>query len=233
MNRTRKIRVVIADDHDIYRDGLQLLLSKDPSISVIGEAVNGQSLLTLLGQLEADVALIDIRMPVLDGISAISNVARQYPAVRTVALSMYNTEQTILNALEAGALGYIIKNAQKGEIIEGVKAVYRRQPYYCEFTSQLLIRMVAGSDLNRNRNKQQILLSPKDKEIIRLICEERSSREIAGALSMNIRTVEGQRVKLMEKMNVKTAVGVAIYAYSHDLYPDSWETNIVGESGDK
>ncbi len=218
MSEIKQIRVIIADDHDIYRDGLQLLLSKDPSILVVGEAENGKRLLELVPQVQPDIIVTDLRMPILDGVAAITLITRDYPAVKTIALSTFDSEHLIVEALEAGALGYIIKNAQKGEITDAIQTVAAGHPYYCKSTSVRLVKMISNSHFNPYKIKEGHLFSDKDKEIIKLICEEKSNKEIGEVMFMSTRTIEGIRSRILEKMNVKTAAGIAIYAIKNALY---------------
>jgi two-component system response regulator NreC len=218
MSEPKQIRVLIADDHDVYRDGLQLLLSKDPGIRVIGEAANGKLLLEQVAQLQPDIVVTDLRMPVMDGVGAIQEMARLHPNIKAIALSTFDSEHLIVEALEAGALGYIIKNAQKGEIIDAINTVFENHPYYCKSTSVRLVKMISNSKFNPYKLREKELFSDKDKEIIRLICEEKSNKEIADAIFIGIRTVEGLRSRIMEKMKVRTPAGIAIYAIKNAIY---------------
>ena len=218
MDKLPKIKVIIADDHDIYRDGLLMLLSRDAEIEVIAEANNGQSLIELCASLKPDIVLTDLRMPILDGIEAIKVLSSKSPKVPCIAISTFDSDQLIVNALEAGASGYIIKNSQKGEIIEAIKTVMNGQPYYCQSSSQRLVKLITNSHYNPYTNKSINTFTEKEMSIIKLICEEKSSKEIGEVLFMSSRTVEGIRAKILEKMNVKTAAGVAIYAIKNDLF---------------
>jgi len=218
MNQTSQIRVIIADDHDVYRDGLQLLLSKDPAIDVVAEAENGKALLDLINRIEADVIVTDLRMPILDGVTAIKEIRSLHKELRCIALSTFDSEHLIVEALEAGAMGYIIKNAQKGEIIDAIKTVYDNEPYYCQSTSAHLVKRISLSSFNPYTLRQKELFTDKEIDIIRLICAEKSSKEIGEAIFMSPRTVEGLRAKILEKMKVKTSAGVAIYAIKNALY---------------
>lgn len=218
METSPHIRVIIADDHDIYRDGLQLLLSKDPEIKIVGETDNGEKLVSLAKQYRPDVILTDLRMPVMDGTRAIKEIHHFDPTIRIIALSSFDNEQMIVDALEAGALGYIVKNAQKGEIFEAVKTVYSFMPYYCKTTSIRLVKLISQSSFDPHKNQKPDMLSPKEKEIIRLICEEKTSKEIGDTLFMSVRTVESWRRKIAEKINAKTAVGITIYAIRNSIY---------------
>jgi DNA-binding NarL/FixJ family response regulator len=218
MNNLFKIKVIIADDHDIYRDGLLMLLSRDPNIEVIAEANNGKTLIELCNKLQTDIVLTDLRMPNFDGIEAIKELSSYIPKIPCIALSTFDSDQLIVTALEAGASGYIIKNSQKGEIIDAIKTVMSGQPYYCQSSSQRLVNLIKKSHYNPYTNKSINSFTEKELSIIKLICEEKSSKEIGEILFMSGRTVEGIRAKILEKMSVKTAAGVAIYAIKNNLF---------------
>ena len=218
MEQTTKISVIIADDHDVYRDGLLMLLSKDTMINVAGDAANGKQLVRLYKELRPDIVLTDLRMPELDGITAIREIMQLQPGAKIIALSTFDSDTMVTDALEAGAMGYIVKNAERGEITEAIRMVYTGNPYYCKTTSNRLIRLIAKSDFNPYKVPGLKLFSDKEREIIKLICEEKTSKEIGEALYMSPRTVEGHRTRILEKMNVKTTAGIAIYALKNGLY---------------
>lgn len=214
----KKIKVIIADDHDVYRDGLRMLLSKEPGIEVIGEASDGRKLVEQVKQLRPEVALTDLKMPVVDGIKAIKEMHDCRLPVKCIAISTYDTDKLIVEALEAGAVGYIIKNAEKGEIIEAIKTVYEGHPYYCNSTSSRLVRKISKSKFNPYTKGTLDLFSEREKEIIKLICLEKTSEEIGKILFMSARTVQGFRARILAKMNVKTVAGIVIYAIKNGLY---------------
>lgn len=218
MTTSLPIRVIIADDHDIYRDGLQLLLSKNPEIQIVGEADNGEKLVLMAKHHKPDIILTDLRMPLMDGIKAIKEINNFDTTIRIIALSSFDSEQMIVDALEAGALGYIVKNAQKGEIFEAIKTVHTFLPYYCKTTSIRLVKLISQSKFNPHKNQKKDILSQKEKEMIRLICEEKTSKEIGKTLFMSVRTVESWRRKISEKINAKTAVGITLFAIRNSIY---------------
>lgn len=221
MEQLLPIRVLIADDHDIFRDGLSLLLMKEPTIELVGDAANGNRLIQMAKELHPDIILTDLKMPEIDGIEAVKTIKEQLPAIKTIALSSFDSDAMVIDALEAGAMGYIIKNADRGEIIDAIRMVFTGSPYYCKTTSSRLVKLIARSEFNPYKTDAPKLFSDKEKDIIRLICEEKTSKEIGELLFMSSRTVEGHRVKILEKMNVKTTAGVAIYAIKNGLYnPD-------------
>lgn len=212
-----RIQLIIADDHEVYRDGLKTLLDKSPDLQVIGEASNGMELVSLCHLKVPDVILTDIMMPVMDGVEATSVITKNFPSIRVIALSMFNQDNLILDMLNAGAMGYLIKNAHKDEILEAIKSVYRNTPYYCKSTSIKLARLIGVSQFGSNA-KNKVFFSQKERDIIRLICEEKTSKEIGDELHLSMRTVEEYRQRLKDKMEVKGTTGIVIYAIKNDLY---------------
>lgn len=218
MEISTPIRVAIADDHHIFRDGLAFLLNKEPLVELVGEAPDGRRLVQIVRDLNPDIILTDLRMPEMDGIAAIKSIIGKNKDAKIIALSTFDSDTMVIEALEAGAMGYIVKNADRGEIMEAIRMVYTGSPYYCKTTSNRLIRLIAKSEFNPYKKTGVKLFSDKEKEVIRMICEEKTSKEIAEKLFLSVRTVEGQRVKILEKMNVKTTAGIAIYAIKNGLY---------------
>ncbi len=211
------IRLVIADDHEVYRDGLRTLLEKSSNIEVVAEASNGQELIEQCKQFQPDIALTDIMMPSMDGIEATISLSKQMPSLRIIALSMYNQDGLILDMLTAGAMGYLIKNASKAEILEAIQSVHRGVPYYCKTTSMKLAKLIGTSRFG-SKTKEKSSFNAKELEVIRMICEEKTSKEIADKLCVSPRTVEEYRDRIREKMNVKSSAGIVIYAIRNDLY---------------
>jgi DNA-binding NarL/FixJ family response regulator len=214
---TEKIRLVIADDHVLIRDGLRMLLDMDEDIEIVAEASDGKDLVQMASQCSPDVVITDLMMPGMSGIQAIREMYLT-GFRRIIALSFYESEPLIVEALEAGALGYIAKNARRGEIIEAIKTVYKFHPYYSQSTSSRLVRLISNSNFNPYIRSAPVLFSEKEKEIIRLICQEKSSEEISQVLLTSKRTVDGMRAKILSKMNVRTVAGVAIYAIKNAIY---------------
>jgi DNA-binding NarL/FixJ family response regulator len=212
-----RIQLLIADDHEVYRDGLKHLVEKSPGLEVIGEAANGRELIAMCQQKLPDVILTDIMMPVIDGIEAAAAITKEFPTVRVIALSMFNQDNLIMDMLNAGAIGYLIKNAHKTEIIDAIHSVYRYNPYYCKSTSMKLARLIGGSQFGP-KAKEKIFFSQKEKDIIRLICEEKTSKEIGDDLHLSMRTVEEYRQRIKDKMDVKGTTGIVIYAIKNDLF---------------
>lgn len=211
------IRLVIADDHEIFRDGLALMLSKQQDILLAGQASNGRELLELAATLQPDVVMTDIKMPVMDGIEATRHLLERHPDLKIIALSMFDEENLIVDMLEAGAKGYLLKNADKQEILDAINQVYEDKTYYCRHTSARLASMIVSSKFNPHKKSEPASFNDREKEIIRMICQQCTNQEIGDKLFLSKRTVEGYRTKILEKMNVKNTAGVVIFALRHHI----------------
>lgn len=212
------IRIIIADDHEIFRDGLKLMLQKQPDIELLAEAEDGKELIEKTISLKPDVIITDVKMPRMDGASATRYLAEHHPEIGIIALTMFDEEEQIIEMLEAGAKGYLLKNADKEEIKDAIQSVYDQTPYYCKHTSHRLAQMVAKSKFNPYRNKVKTEFTDREKEIIGYICDGITNKEIGEKIFLSVRTVEGIRLKIMEKMNVKNTAGIIIYAIKNGHY---------------
>jgi DNA-binding NarL/FixJ family response regulator len=215
---TGDIRVVMADDHEIFRDGFRLMMSRAADIKLVGEAANGRQLLDLVAAHQPQVVITDIKMPVMDGIEATRKIKELFPDTGVIGLSMFDEEDLIIEMLEAGALGYLVKNAEKDEVLEAIKTVYQQEPFYCKQTSTKLAQLIAKSKYNHRQAKNRVEFGEKEIEIIILICKEFTNKEIADQLFLSVRTVEGYRQKLQEKMQVKNSIGIVIYAIQNGIF---------------
>ena len=219
MKSSTPIRIVLADDHEIFRDGFKAMIKKQPSVALIGEASNGEELVKITRELKPDVVVTDIKMPKMDGLQATKILSAEFPEIGIVALSMIDEENLIIDIMEAGAKGYLLKNAHKNEIIEAIKSVNEDHIYYCNGTSAKLTRMIAKSDKIPFKKKYaKPDLSQKEIEVIHLICQEKTNKEIADELHLSIRTIEGYRDRIFEKIGAKNSAGVVIYAIRNKIY---------------
>ncbi|MBI3720218.1 MAG: response regulator transcription factor [Sphingobacteriales bacterium] len=212
------IKIILADDHEIFRDGFTVMMKKQTGIELVAEARNGEQLLSLVARHLPDVVLTDIKMPDMDGIEATRIITAEYPQVGIIALSMFDDDNLIIDMLEAGAKGYLLKNAQKKEIIEAIKTVNRNEPYYCNNTSQKLARLIAQSHFHEGKPVKNAGFTQRELEIIQLICNQNSNKEISEELHLSVRTIEGYREQILEKTNAKNTVGIVIYAIRHHIY---------------
>jgi DNA-binding NarL/FixJ family response regulator len=207
-----KIRLGIADDHKIFRNGLKATLEDNPDFDLIVEASNGKQLIAQLATNVPDVILMDIKMPEMDGIQTTAEVKQRYPGVKVLALSMFNEDKYIVDMMKAGASGYLLKNAEPEEIIEAISTVYHKDYYFNEHLSVTLIKQLAGNSPAGNAAMSLADFNEREIEVLRLVCQECSNQEIADKIFLSVRTVEGYRARLFEKTRSKNLVGLVIFA---------------------
>ena len=215
MNQT-EISVLIADNETVFREGLKLLIEAPLTIKIIGEAHNGEILLEKAIALKPDIILTDIDMPVMDGITASKELFKALPEARVIALSSSAKDDLILQMIELGAMGYLLKSAEVAEIKEAIYTVYNRKPYFCKSVTAKLTDIVARNyklPLQNNR-----MFSEREQQIIQLICKEFTSKGIAETLHLSKRTVEGHRTRIMAKIGAKSIAGIITYAVQHGIY---------------
>ncbi len=200
------ISVIICDDHVIFRKGLRTILNEISDIKVVGEAANGKELLDLLKQTPADVILMDIKMPVMDGIEATRKVSASYPESKIIALSMHEEIGYFNSMTEAGALGYLLKKTNKDELRNAINAVMDNENYFSEEFM---------SNINKNalpKKKSSVKLSDRELEVLELVCKGFSNLEISQQLGLSQRTVDGHKARLFEKTGAKNAPNLVLFA---------------------
>ena len=206
------LNVIIADDHVLFRAGVKTALSLKKDIRIIGEADNGQQLLHLLKHLEPDVILLDIQMPVMDGITALPEIKKLYPGIRIIMLTMHNDHSMISRLMELGANAYLTKNSDSEVIYEAIRTCHTNEYYFNDLTNKALLD---GLRTKRNADtfpSADVKLSDKEKHILKLMCDEKSTKEIADMVALSPRTVEAIRDKLKSKTGVKSMAGLVMYA---------------------
>ncbi len=218
-----KINILLADDHQIIRDGVKALLD-DQTTKVVGEADNGEQVKTLVQQHQVDIVLMDIKMPKCNGIEATSFLKEHYPNVKVLALSMFDDQSYIVNMLDAGAAGYILKNTGQAELMRAIKAIAQGESYYSDQVSSTLLnelikdRHQKAKGDNENSSEPSIeVLTQREKEVLRLIAEENTNKEIAEKLYISPRTVDTHRRNLLQKLNVKNTAGLVKFAIKHNI----------------
>jgi DNA-binding NarL/FixJ family response regulator len=215
------IDVVLADDHKIIRDGIKALLTQDTGIRVVAEAANGSEVLEILSHTPVDVVVIDANMPVMDGFEATRHIHESYPDVRVLMLSMLDHESYISKGIEAGALGYILKNTGKEEIIHAIQMVAGGHRFICaEISFNLLKKFSTHSNSNKSVSFTDKLpgdLSKREVEVLQLIAEGYTNAEIAEKLFTSKRTVESHRQNLLDKTNSNNTATLIKYAVSQGL----------------
>jgi DNA-binding NarL/FixJ family response regulator len=213
------IRVLLADDHAVVRDGLRFLLESQPDIRVIGDAADGRTAVRLVAQLRPDVALMDIAMPELNGIEATGQIRAACPATRVVILSMHSTTEHIFRALQAGALGYLLKESAGAEVVAAVRTAHAGRRYLsqhiAETTPDLLATVTAGPHARSPLER----LSAREREVLQLVVEGQSSAAIAETLALSPKTVETYRSRLMQKLGIGDLPTLVKFAVEHGLTP--------------
>ncbi len=216
MKGSAPIRIILADDHEIFRDGFAGLFREDEEISLVADARNGVQLLAMIDQFKPDVVLTDIKMPEMDGVTATREIVRRFPTVNVIALSMFDDDAHVVEMLQAGALGYLLKNAHKKEIIEAIHVVHRGEAYYCSETSFRMARLIA-SRLPADK-QARVQFSEKEKEVMQYICREYNNMEISAELHLSVRTIEGYRKSILEKSGARNMIGAVIYAIRQGIF---------------
>ena len=212
------IRIIIADDHELMRKSLPILLKKQDEIEIVDDAENGKELLEKVRQDEPDVVVTDIQMPIMDGIKATKKIKEEFPDVKVLALTMFNEDHLIVDMLEAGAKGYLLKNTTQQELVEAIKAVHNGGTHFCHSTSEKLKNMIVQSKFNPYKLQPKAQLTPREIEVMRLICQQMKNTDIADKMCISVRTVEGYREKIFEKTGSKTLAGITIYAIKNGYY---------------
>ncbi len=208
-----KIRIIIADDHQLFRNGLKILLNSFPDFEVTGEVSNGEEFLKMIKTTPADIALMDINMPLMDGIEATRKALKTCPAISIIALSMYGEEEYYYKMVDAGAKGFILKDSDITEVKEAILTVIKGGSYF----SQELLYHVIQKIKHRENESKTANLSKREKEILFKICEGLSNQEIAGSLFISKRTVDKHRANLLGKTNSKNTASLILFAIRNKL----------------
>ncbi len=211
------IKVAIADDHKIFRKGVILSLRQYTNIKFVQEADNGEELIKGIAESEPEVVLLDLKMPVKDGIETTKYLNKHFPAMRIIILTMYEDERFVGHLMDSGANGYLLKSTDPMEIKKAITDVMRTGFYLNTFVNKVLIKKnYAKQKFNPNLSSE-IVLSEREKEVLNLVCMEYTAQEIAGKMDISARTVEAIKDRLMERFGVKNSVGLVFYAMKNSL----------------
>ncbi|MGC4054687.1 MAG: response regulator transcription factor [Paludibaculum sp.] len=206
------IRVLLADDHKLMRSGLRLLVEQQPEFRVVGEAGDGRQAVALALELKPDVAVLDIGMPELNGIEAAHQITEQLPETAVVMLSMHSDESYVLRALKAGARGYLLKDSAEADLVQAILAVREGKSFFSPAVSQVLLDDYLRKLRKTGAEDSYELLSPREREILQLVAEGKSSKDVANLLNLSVYTVETHRANLMKKLNLKSMPELILYA---------------------
>ena len=209
-----KVRVLLADDHGLVRQGLCLILNRQPDLEVVAQAADGAEAVSLALAEDVDLAVLDVSMPKLTGLQAARRLAEHRPGIRVLILSMHDNEEFFFEALRVGASGYVLKSAADKDLVEACRAAMRGEPFLYPRAVDALIRRYLESD---GRDDRADPLSPRETEVVKLIAEGHTSREIGQVLSISEKTVERHRANILEKLGLRDRVALTRYAVRRGL----------------
>jgi two-component system response regulator NreC len=213
----KQIRILLADDHVVMRRGLRLLLETQPGFCVVGEASDGRKAVELAQSLEPDVVILDIAMPILNGAEAAQRINEMFPKMAIVILSMHSDESYVLRALRAGAKGYLLKDSAESDVIEAIKAVSEGKTFFSPEISRMLVEDYVREIRTRGVDDSYELLSSREREILHLLAQGKSNKEVAALLNLSPYTVETHRRNLQEKLNLHNFAELVLYAVRKGL----------------
>jgi two-component system response regulator NreC len=219
------ISVLIADDHGVLRAGLRALLNSEPEMEVVGEAADGEQTLRLAEELHPDVVLMDLNMPKGDGIYTTRHLKELLPEVNVLILTVHEDDSLLREAIQCGAAGYILKRAVESELITAIQAVARGEMYIHPAMTRALLDQSTAKTLPDQTHSST--LTVREYEVLRLIAQGNSNRQVASLLTISVRTVESHRANLMEKLNLTCRVDLVRYAAQHGMLED-WEPDMSG-----
>jgi DNA-binding NarL/FixJ family response regulator len=213
------IQVLIADDHNMFVDGIESILKGEDHIQVAGKCFDGRAVFDMIKAIDIDVILLDINLPEMSGIEVCKKLTEEYPKIKVLALSMHNDESFVTEILKNGAMGYILKNTGKLELIKAIESVYNGQSYFSDEVTRIIMKSLVkqrqGTKSTGSRPTPKI--SRREKEVLELIVREYTTQEIAGELFISLKTVESHRRSLLTKLNVRNTAGLVRVALENDL----------------
>jgi DNA-binding NarL/FixJ family response regulator len=214
-----KINVVLADDHVLVRNGIKAMLESDTQIDVIGEASNGAEALESAKALKPDILILDIRMPQMTGLEAAAKLKDYAPGTKAMILSMHDSEEYVLQALDAGAFGYLLKDTDKAEFLKAVKQIHTGNKYFSGAVSNVLANQLLNtkSFTPKTFAEDPYHLTRREKEILRMIIDGKGNKDIADSLDKSVRTIETHRFNIMKKMEVTNAIDMVNKAVKENL----------------
>jgi DNA-binding NarL/FixJ family response regulator len=211
------IKYAIADDHNLFRKGIIAVLEDSPGFQLVLEAQNGRELLNNINKAKPDIILLDLRMPEMDGIEATVEIRKQNEDVKIIIVTMLDDEKYVIHLMEVGANGYLLKNAEPEEIKAAITTAYENGYYFNDFVNKALLKRVVHKNQLKPVFNNDIELSSREIEVLKLICNEQTANEISKLIFLSPRTVEGIRTKLLEKIGVKNTAGLVMYAVKNKI----------------
>lgn len=215
---SQDIKIVLVDDEELFRKGLAFILGREPNFSILHEASNGQELISFLRSTEVlpDIVITDLKMPVVNGVEATKIIHREFPDMKIIALTSYDTKSFVANMIDIGAVSYMLKNASPTELVFTLNEVASKGFYYSDYVRKVIKEVVlSGSKLKSPLDKS--LLSDRELEVLQLICQQKNAHEIGEHLFISPRTVEGHRTNLLLKTDSRNVAGLVVYALQNEL----------------
>lgn len=213
----KKLKVYIADDHTLFRKAMVGLLQSFKDISVVKDAENGKELLKLVKYEQPDVAIVDLQMPVMDGVETCEHLVQKFPSVKLVVLTMHDSEKYVLHMIEMGVHAFLLKNTEPVELERAILSVVEKDFYHNDFVANIIRKNIREKAASARPMFKTPELSEREKEIVLLICRELTNKEIGDRLFISERTVENHRYRILEKLQIKSAVGLVRFAYEAGL----------------
>jgi two-component system, NarL family, response regulator NreC len=208
----RKLRILLADDHGVVRKGLRFLLENEPDLEVVGEAADGRQAVDMAAELHPDVIVMDIAMPRLNGIDATGQIVKQHPEAGVIMLSMYSDEEYLVRTLSAGAKGYLLKDSAETDLVRAVHSVSDGKPFFSPAIAKTLLEDYVRRLQQRGMSDTYELLSDREKEVLQLLAEGKTNKEVATLLNLSTHTVETHRTHIMQKLNLHNTAEIVLYA---------------------
>jgi len=209
----KQINIILTDDHQLFRDGIKSLLNDVENINIVGEASNYNELKPIIPKLLPDIIILDISLPDKSGIEITQIIKKDYPYIKVLILSMHNEEEFIINALDAGADGYLPKDTKKNELESAIKTICKGEKYLNKNISNTFL----NAYLNKKTSDEQTILTNREKEIVKLVSEGYKNQEIAEKLFISIRTVDAHKNNIMKKLKLKSTVEIVKYAIKNKI----------------
>jgi DNA-binding NarL/FixJ family response regulator len=212
-----KTRILLADDHDIVRKGLRYLLDRSSDYEVVGEVLDGREAVKLAADLNADIVIMDIAMPLLNGIDAAAQIVRKDPKTGVIILSMHSDEDYVLRALTAGVKGYLLKDTVEADLLRAIAAVKKGRSFFSPAITEILLEDYMRQLKSKGLQDSYDLLTSREKEVLQLLAEGKSNKEVASLLDVSNLTVETHRSNLMQKLNLHSTAEIVLYAVRKKL----------------